>query len=103
MKDETYAIASKLAAAITALPSSAGSAEVLGVIKMLRAQAEGDVLGDAFYLLDNRPGKFASHEVWHPRLRALRNDTELGMQMFECFEAGEEFARRPTRTGLKSR
>lgn len=103
MKDDAREIARKLAKAIADLPESAGSAEVLDVIIRFRKRIEGDLLADAFHVLDNTPSKFASHTVWHPRLRALRNDTELGMQMFECFEAGEEFARRPTRTGLKSR
>lgn len=44
------------------------------------------VLCDAFWLLDNEPGWFENYQVWHPRLRSLRNQPVYGKKLFALFQ-----------------
>lgn len=79
-----YKAARAIAAQITALPSPVSDEAVLEV---LRAQTcSKRILSDAFWLLDNEPRRFADQQVWHPRLRSLRNHPEGGERMFALFQ-----------------
>lgn len=57
--------------------------QVLDVLKKQRCGSR--MLCDAFWRLDNQPARYANHQVWHPRLRSLRNNPHWGEQMFALF------------------
>lgn len=78
-----FRVARELAVAISTLVSPVSDDQVLAVMK--NHKASGRVLCDAFWLLDNEPSRFANHQLWHPRLRSLRNHPEAGEQMFALF------------------
>lgn len=78
-----FRVARELAVAISTLVSPVSDDQVLAVMK--NHKASGRVLCDAFWLLDNEPSRFANYQLWHPRLRSLRNHPEVGEQMFALF------------------
>ena len=73
-----------LCARIASLPQPVADERVL--MAMQSCKYAKSVMGDAFTLMDNNPSRFANHQAWHPRLRSLRNNTDLGERMFAMFE-----------------
>lgn len=71
------AVARKIAAAITSIPHHAADEATLTTIESLKCKS--DILGDVVHLLDSQPQNFPDHKLWHPRLRRLRNNPELGV------------------------
>lgn len=80
-------VAHELVARITELAPPVTSADVLEAMRSQTCSAQ--VLGDAFWLMDNHPNRFANYLTWHPRLRRLRNDPVEGERMFALFCEGE--------------
>ena len=79
-----FKFARTMAAAIAALPSdAAGPAAVLQL--WIDAAGSAAVKCDAFWVMDNEPGRFADYTRWHPRLRSLRNTPIHGRQLFALF------------------
>ena len=79
---KVFRAAREIARGIEALPEP----HDMAVLALLDKQScSGRVLGDAFTVLDNEPKRFANYQVWHPRLRSLRNNPELGERMFALF------------------
>lgn len=76
-------IAGRIAARVVALPANCAVDDVFEVVR--KYPASGEIIADAFSLLDNKPGRFADHHIWHPRIRALRNHPSLGEQLFNEF------------------
>lgn len=76
-------IARRIASRVAALPATCGVGEVYNVVA--KYPAPGEAVGEAFSLLDCKPNRFADHHIWHPRIRALRNDTRLGERLFALF------------------
>jgi hypothetical protein len=79
-----FRAAREISASITALTLPVSDDQVLAVMK--ESKCSGRVLCDAFWLMDNEPSRFADHQVWHPRLRSLRNHPDGGRQMFALFK-----------------
>lgn len=80
---KTFRAAREISARISELPSPVTDEQVL---KAVQDQAcSKRILSDAFWLMDNEPARFANHQVWHPRLRSLRNHPNLGERLFALF------------------
>lgn len=60
--------------------------EVLRIFESVRAElrASPTVLADAFWIMDNEPGRFGRYPGgrWHARLRRVRNTPEFGRRLF---------------------
>lgn len=80
---KVFRVAREVSALIASLPPPVSDDQVLAVMK--ERKCSGSVLCDAFWLMDNEPSRFANHQVWHPRLRSLRNHPDVGEQMFALF------------------
>jgi hypothetical protein len=82
-----YRAARNLAMRIADIPALPSHDERMAVIEAFRAEkASPAVLRDAFWVMDNEPGRFASRDAWHPRLRRVRNDPTYGRQLFAMFQ-----------------
>ena len=59
--------------------------EVLRIFESVRAElrASKTVLADAFWIMDNEPGRFGHYPGgrWHARLRRVRNTPEFGRRL----------------------
>lgn len=75
-----FKIARILAKAIADLPKGADSADVL--LLWEHTTGSRQQLADAYTVMDTEPRRFEDHQLWHPRLRALRNNTDLGPKLF---------------------
>ena len=75
--------AREISARIAELPMPVTDAQVLDVMRSHKVSNRD--LCDSFWLMDNEPSRFANHQVWHPRLRSLRNNPLVGEQMFALF------------------
>ena len=75
--------ARQIAAEIASLQNPVTDEQVLNVMQTSKGCRQ--ILCDAFWLMDNEPSRFANHQVWHPRLRSLRNNPTVGEQMFALF------------------
>ncbi len=73
----------EIAAKIAALQPPVSDEHVLDVLQK-QGCAPG-LLCDAFWLLDNEPRRFPDYQIWHPRLRSLRNHPTAGDRMFALF------------------
>lgn len=80
----TLRAAREIAARIADLPNPVTDEQVLEVLQ--HQKCSKSELYDAFWAMDTEPSKFASHQVWHPRLRRLRNNPELGERLFALFQ-----------------
>lgn len=49
--------------------------------------AKPSVKCDAFWLMDNEPGRWSNRDKWHPYLRSVRNTPVYGEQLFETFRS----------------
>lgn len=81
---KTFRAAREISALITELPDPVTDAQVLEVMQNHKCSKR--VLCDAFRVMDNEPSRFANHHVWHPRLRSLRNNPNVGERMFALFQ-----------------
>lgn len=77
-------VANAIAKKITHLVAPVTDEQVLDVLREHACSKR--VLSDAFTVLDKDYRLLCHHETWHPRLRRLRNNTELGQQMFALFQ-----------------
>jgi hypothetical protein len=79
-----YRAARNLAERIAALPAMEREQEMLAVIDLFKTEParSRDVIQDAFWILDNEPGRFYRWQEWHPKLRRVRNNPEFGRQLF---------------------
>lgn len=81
---KTFRAAREIAARIAELPNSVTDEQVLNAMQSQKCSKR--VLADAFWVMDNEPSRFANHQVWHPRLRSLRNNPDVGERMFALFQ-----------------
>ena len=79
-----FRAAREITARIAELPSPVTDEQVLDV--MQSHQCSKRVLCDAFWAMDNEPSRFANYQTWHPRLRSLRNNQNVGKRMFALFQ-----------------
>lgn len=81
-KQPTYKLlAAKLADLISTSDKSPET-----IIRIFAAvDAKPSELCDAFWLLDNEPGRFYQRDQWHPYLRQVRNSPKFGEQLFALF------------------
>ena len=80
---KVFRAAREITARIAELPSPVTDEQVLDV--MQSHQCSKRVLCDAFWAMDNEPSRFANYQTWHPRLRSLRNNQNVGKRMFALF------------------
>lgn len=76
-------IACSIAQGIAAIPTPANNEQVLKVFE--DQNCAGLVLCDAFWMLDSGFVRFEHYELWHPRLRGLRNTPVDGERLFALF------------------
>lgn len=78
-------LANEIRCAIQALPEPFSEADVVRVFEQIRATPQEK--GDAFWLLDEKPGLFPEYISggWHSRLRRCRNHPTHGRAMFALF------------------
>lgn len=76
--------ARSIAQGIAAIPAPANTEQVLQVF--LDQECTGQILCDAFWKLDNGFWRFDHYEVWHARLRGLRNTPTEGERLFALFK-----------------
>lgn len=81
---KTFRAAREISVRIAELPSPVTDMQVLEVMQNHKCSKR--VLGDAFWVMDNEPSRFANHQTWHPRLRSLRNNPNVGERMFALFQ-----------------
>lgn len=81
---KVFRAAREITARIAELPSPVTDEQVLDV--MQSHQCSKRVLCDAFWAMDNKPSRFANYQTWHPRLRSLRNNPNVGKRMFALFQ-----------------
>lgn len=81
---KVFRAAREITARIAELPSPVTDEQVLDV--MQSHQCSKRVLHDAFWVMDNEPSRFANYQTWHPRLRSLRNNQNVGKRMFALFQ-----------------
>lgn len=77
------ALCSILAEAMANLPSNYDGRDLIALWE--QADAKPQLKADAFWTMDNQPGRFARHQEWHPRLRGVRNTPELGTRLFNIW------------------
>ncbi|WP_234265122.1 hypothetical protein [Hydrogenophaga sp. NFH-34] len=80
---DVRALALRISSAILELPKPASNQDVIRVFE--EAEAPPHVLCDAFWKLDNCPSHWPSYMIWHPPLRALRNDPHDAPKLFALF------------------
>lgn len=78
-----FRAAREITARIAELPSPVTDEQVLDVLQSHPCSKR--VLRDAFWVMDNEPSRFANYQTWHPRLRRLRNNQNVGKRMFALF------------------
>lgn len=81
---KVFRAAREITARIAELSSPVTDEQVLDV--MQSHQRSKSVLCDAFWVMDNEPSRFANYQTWHPRLRSLRNNQNVGKRMFALFQ-----------------
>lgn len=81
---KVFRAAREITARIAELSSPVTDEQVLDV--MQSHQCSKSVLCDAFWAMDNEPSRFANYQTWHPRLRSLRNNQNVGKRMFALFQ-----------------
>lgn len=74
-------LAKDYARQITQLSEGASSNDVAKIFTA--SSAPKSCRREAFWLMDAKPRYFESHDVWHGRIRALRNDQEANSFLFE--------------------
>lgn len=83
---QVFRVAREISASLAELAEPVTNEQVLVILKDMHSKGNRRrFLGNAFWLLDNEPSRFANYQVWHPRLRSLRNNPVLGEQMFNLF------------------
>jgi hypothetical protein len=82
-----YRAARNLASRISEIQANSPEQEHEAVLECFRVEkASPAVLRDAFWILDNEPGRFFQRDSWHPRLRKVRNNPAYGKQLFAMFQ-----------------
>lgn len=76
-------VSSAIAEQIAALQEPVGCEAVIAIFKAQECGPE--ILCAAFWSLDNEPRWHAKHQVWHPRLRNVRNHPLYAEQLFALF------------------
>lgn len=77
-------LAQILAKAMTDLPYNWQPQDVIDLWRYVKGYGR-EIKCAVFWLMDNEPRRFADYQVWHPRLRSVRNDPEFGEKLFELF------------------
>lgn len=77
-------VASDVAAGILALSDPVSDDQVLQVFQAQKCSPR--VLCSAFWMMDNGTVRFDNYEVWHPRLRSVRNNPHAAPKMFALFD-----------------
>lgn len=79
-----FRAAREISALIAELPGPVTDEQVLEVMQNYKCSKR--VLRDAFWVMNDEPSRFANYQVWHPRLRRLRNNPNVGERMFTLFK-----------------
>lgn len=82
-KKQVRELAGNIANSIRQLPLPVSDQHVLEVMRNQKCTPQ--LLCDAFWQLDNGTLRFGDYDLWHPRLRSLRNNPVVGEKMFALF------------------